>query len=69
MKRATFCVPFQISRLPVEEMCEPGLKIHYLDILNTIMGLTIICILTKLVYDWYMYRRYSKIPWLVRMMP
>ncbi|CAG0887558.1 unnamed protein product, partial [Cyprideis torosa] len=59
----------QISRLPLEDMCEPGVKIHYLDVLNGIMAMGITLLVIKLIYDWYTYRRYNKIPWLARMMP
>ncbi|CAG0907781.1 unnamed protein product, partial [Cyprideis torosa] len=54
----------QISRLPLEDMCEPGVKIHYLDVLNGIMAMGITLLVIKLIYDWYTYRRYNKIPWM-----
>ncbi|CAG0883733.1 unnamed protein product [Darwinula stevensoni] len=59
----------QIARLPLEEICEPGWEIHYLDILNGVMAFLIIIILIKVTYDWYFYRKMNRIPWLAKRMP
>ncbi|XP_055610228.1 protein singed wings 2 [Uranotaenia lowii] len=39
------------------------------DILSVIFASLIVLILTKLAYDYYIYRKYGKLPWLIMKMP
>lgn len=43
--------------------------IHPLDMLNIILAILIILIVTKLIYDYYHYRKSGKLPWIVAKMP
>lgn len=53
----------EVCKLPTEN------KIHPLDLLNGILASLIVLILSKLGYDYFRYRRYGKVPWIVSKMP
>lgn len=60
-----------ILSLKRSEVCKTAASnsIHALDWINGILASLIILILSKLGYDYYRYRRYGKVPWIVSKMP
>lgn len=53
------------------EVCKNSTEnsIHALDLLNGILASLIILIVSKLIYDYYRYKKYGKVPWIVSKMP
>lgn len=60
-----------ILSLKRSEVCKTSTNnsIHALDWINGVLASLIILILSKLGYDYYRYRRYGKVPWIVSKMP
>lgn len=52
-----------VCKLPTEHKIQP------LDLLNGILGTLIILVLGKLAYDYYRYRKYGALPWIVTKIP
>lgn len=44
-------------------------KIHFLDLLNVVLASLIVFILGKLAYDYYYYKNYGRVPWIVMKLP
>lgn len=52
-----------VLRLSVTDMCySDGQEVHYLDVVNVILGLLIIIVLVKLVYDWWQFKHSGHLP-------
>lgn len=52
-----------ITNLQIQELCpQTAVAINYLDVLNMFMGISIIAILLKLLYDYWYRKRTGKFP-------
>ncbi|XP_017489317.1 PREDICTED: protein singed wings 2 isoform X2 [Rhagoletis zephyria] len=54
-----------------EDICKPEEepKIYPLDLLNGVLAFLIVFILSKLAYDYYHYKNYGRVPWIVMKLP
>ncbi|XP_033253624.1 protein singed wings 2-like [Drosophila miranda] len=63
----------KVLTLTRQDMCnvraESGTQIHPIDWLNGVLASLIILILGKLAYDYYHYKYYNRVPWIVMKMP
>ncbi|XP_016994636.2 protein singed wings 2 [Drosophila takahashii] len=63
----------KVLTLSRQEMCniseESGIQIHPIDWLNGVLASLILLILGKLAYDYYFYKYYGRVPWIVMKMP
>ncbi|KAH8401246.1 hypothetical protein KR009_004024 [Drosophila setifemur] len=63
----------KVLTLSRQEMCnvsiESGTHIHPIDWLNGVLASLILLILGKLAYDYYHYKYYGRVPWIVLKMP
>lgn len=61
-----------VLKLDRIDVCVPSsseYSIQPIDLLNIVLGLLIIFVFVKLGYDYYNYKRYSKLPWIVTKLP
>ncbi|SPP73267.1 protein singed wings 2 [Drosophila guanche] len=63
----------KVLSLSRQDMCnvsaESGSQIHPIDWLNGVLASLILLILGKLAYDYYHYKYYNRVPWIVMKMP
>ena len=60
-----------LSAISREDVCKPKdeSKIHALDWVNAVLASLIVFILGKLAYDYYHYKNYGRVPWIVMKLP
>lgn len=59
-----------IQYLTLNDLCTPEVStLHWLDVLNISMAVIIVLILAKLGYDYFYYKNYGRVPWIVTKMP
>lgn len=59
-----------IIELPLTAICrEPQTILSPIDTLNVILALGIIFTLSKLIYDYYVFKTSGRLPWIVRILP
>lgn len=60
-----------VLKINRNEVCKmpSDYTIPLLDLLNVVLGSLIILIFSKLGYDYYQYRKYGRLPWMVMKMP
>uniref|UniRef100_A0A1I8NX07 Protein singed wings 2 n=1 Tax=Stomoxys calcitrans TaxID=35570 RepID=A0A1I8NX07_STOCA len=60
-----------IMAITREDVCKPKneSKIHVLDCINGALAIMILLILAKLGYDYYHYKNYGRVPWIVMKLP
>lgn len=61
----------RLMTLTREDVCKPKdeSKIHILDWVNGLLAALILLILGKLGYDYYYYKNYGRVPWIVMKLP
>lgn len=61
----------KIINISREDVCKPKdeSKIHALDWVNGLLASLIVFILGKLAYDYYYYKNYGRVPWIVMKLP
>lgn len=61
---------YPIKYLTLKDLCSPEENpLHWLDILNISMAVIILLIIAKLGYDYFYYKNYGRVPWIVTKMP
>ena len=67
------CVHFQIVMLNQEVLCPPEsngeVEELFLRLLCLVLAILIVAVLSKLAYDYWVYRTRGQLPWLVLKMP
>ncbi|XP_039956108.1 protein singed wings 2 isoform X3 [Bactrocera neohumeralis] len=60
-----------VLSLTREDVCKPEEepKIYPLDMLNAVLAFLILLILSKLAYDYYYYKNFGRVPWIVMKLP
>lgn len=62
---------FQIKSLSKSCVCraEPEKWFRPLDLINILLGLSIIFVLLKLAYDYYYFKKCGRLPWVITKLP
>ncbi|XP_067626625.1 protein singed wings 2 isoform X2 [Eurosta solidaginis] len=60
-----------VLALTPQDVCKPEEepKIYPLDLLNGVLAFLIVAILSKLAWDYYYYKNYGRVPWIVMKLP